>query len=397
MSDHRKPPPRDWTFHPFEMAFCGYSGTGKTTLLSRLVPALGMDLAYIKHGVHGFQMDRPGKDTDIMTRAGAGTVFISDPAGRALLRRGPFDPLRDPLDFLDRDGVLVEGHKGSPLPRIIVLDPERAILRDPAFRDRPPLAVTGPEKEAGVLPWAVPYFLRDDIPGIAAFVKKTWRERAAGIPLLGLVLTGGSSARMGRDKAALDYHGEAQADRAVSLLKGFCAEVFVSCRAEQADEPGRAGHPQIHDSHLGLGPLSGILSAQDRRPGAAWLVLACDLPFVDQPVLEALVRGRRPFSYATAFRGHQGLPEPLCAIYEPKSRARFLQLLALDSTCPRKMLINSPVEILEPPGPRVLDNINSPDEREKARRDILGPASLRRPGRASNPEKREETHHDIHR
>ena len=88
MSDHRKPPPRDWTFHPFEMAFCGYSGTGKTTLLSRLVPALGMDLAYIKHGVHGFQMDRPGKDTDIMTRAGAGTVFISDPAGRALLRSG---------------------------------------------------------------------------------------------------------------------------------------------------------------------------------------------------------------------------------------------------------------------------------------------------------------------
>jgi molybdopterin-guanine dinucleotide biosynthesis protein A len=112
----------------------------------------------------------------------------------------------------------------------------------------------------------------------------------------------------------------------------------------------------------GKGPLSGILAAFEARPDASWLVVACDLPRLDREVLAALVSGRNPHRFATAFRGYEDFPEPLCAIYEPKARSRLYQYLAAGYDCPRKMMINSPVEVLEPlPGDRLV-NANTPDE-----------------------------------
>jgi molybdopterin-guanine dinucleotide biosynthesis protein A len=94
-------------------------------------------------------------------------------------------------------------------------------------------------------------------------------------------------------------------------------------------------------------------------------VVACDLPRLDRQVLETLVAGRNPFRFATAFRGHQDFPEPLCALYEPKARPRLYQFLAAGYDCPRKMLINSPVEVLDPPSGDRLANVNSPQDRQE--------------------------------
>jgi molybdopterin-guanine dinucleotide biosynthesis protein A len=78
--------------------------------------------------------------------------------------------------------------------------------------------------------------------------------------------------------------------------------------------------------------------------------------------------GRNPFKVATAFRGHGDFPEPLCALYEPKARPRLYQFLAAGVDCPRKMMINSPVQVLEPPpGDRLL-NVNTPQDAELVRR-----------------------------
>ena len=84
--------------------------------------------------------------------------------------------------------------------------------------------------------------------------------------LSGLVLTGGQSRRMGTDKALLRNDGESQVARAVRLLGTVCDQVFVSTRANQADEPERARFPQIVDRYDDLGPVAGILSAMDERP-----------------------------------------------------------------------------------------------------------------------------------
>ncbi len=187
-------------------------------------------------------------------------------------------------------------------------------------------------------------------------------------PVYGLVLAGGHSTRMKRDKATLTYHGRTQLEWAMSLLEGRVTRAFVSIRPGQSD-PVRAQFEQIVDTHEGLGPIAGILAAQARYPEAAWLVLACDLPFLDGATLDHLLAGRDPERQATAYRSshpnhpkHNGLPEPLCAIYEPSSREAILAHVASGRDCPRKFLINADTKLLDQPNSRALDNVNTPEE-----------------------------------
>jgi molybdopterin-guanine dinucleotide biosynthesis protein A len=196
---------------------------------------------------------------------------------------------------------------------------------------------------------------------------------SAAAPLHGLVLAGGASTRMRRDKAALDYGGKPQLQRAWALLQAVCTQTFVSVRAAQADDPLRADLPQIVDRLEDHGPIAGIEAAQTRYPQAAWLVLACDLPFLDGATLEHLIAHRDPARLATAFRGSRdGLPEPLCAIYEPRSRAALAAFLDGGGHCPRKFLIGADVRLLEQPDPRALDNINTAEEYTDASRALGG-------------------------
>jgi len=182
-------------------------------------------------------------------------------------------------------------------------------------------------------------------------------------PVYGLVLAGGRSTRMQRDKATLSYHGRTQLEWAMSLLEPHVERAFVSVRPEQNDDPIRARFAQIVDTRDNLGPIAGIMAAQARYPDVAWLVLACDLPFLDGETLEYLLAARRPGSPATAFRSsHDGLPEPLCAIYEPSSQEGIAAHVAGGKQCPRKFLINANAHLVDEPDPRALDNINTPEE-----------------------------------
>ena len=182
-------------------------------------------------------------------------------------------------------------------------------------------------------------------------------------PLYGLVLAGGRSSRMQRDKAALAYHGRTQLEWAMELILPFVERAFVSVRPDQTNDPVRAKFAQIVDTTEGLGPIAGIMAAQAAHPQAAWLVLACDLPFLDAATLKHLVWARQEDKPATAYRSsHDGLPEPLCAIYEPASRESILSYIETGKNCPRKFLIRSNAHLIEEPNPRALDNVNTPEE-----------------------------------
>jgi molybdopterin-guanine dinucleotide biosynthesis protein A len=182
-------------------------------------------------------------------------------------------------------------------------------------------------------------------------------------PLYGLVLTGGRSTRMHRDKAALTYDGRTQLERAMALLTPHVVRAYVSVRRDQQDDPLRRPFPQITDTHENLGPIAGLLAAQARHPEAAWLVLACDLPLLDEATLAHLLRSRAPSRAATAYRSsHDGLPEPLCAVWEPRSREPLSAYVARGGQCPRKFLQGADTELLDEPNPRALDNVNTPEE-----------------------------------
>ena len=194
----------------------------------------------------------------------------------------------------------------------------------------------------------------------------------AAAPLYGLVLAGGHSTRMQRDKAALAYHGRNQLEWTMSLLEGRVERAFVSVREDQRNDPVRARFAQIVDLEHGLGPVAGILAAQTLHPHAAWLVLACDLPFLDARTLDRLIASRMTHRAATAYRSsHDGLPEPLCAIYEPTSHASLAAQVTAGRNCPRKFLIQADVELLDQPGAGSLDNVNTPEEFRRAA-DTLG-------------------------
>lgn len=181
--------------------------------------------------------------------------------------------------------------------------------------------------------------------------------------LHGLLLAGGRSTRMRRDKAGIEYAGQAQLARAMALLEPLVAHAFVSVRADQQHDPQRRAYSCIVDVLPDLGPIGGILAALRAHPQAAWLVLACDLPFLDAATLQQLIAGRDPQRLATAFRSsHDGKPEPLCAIYEPGSAAAIDSWLALGQQCPRGLLARSDVALLTLRTPQALDNINTAAE-----------------------------------
>jgi molybdopterin-guanine dinucleotide biosynthesis protein A/molybdopterin converting factor small subunit len=186
-------------------------------------------------------------------------------------------------------------------------------------------------------------------------------------PIYGLILAGGASKRMQRDKAALRYQGKTQLARAFELASRHVGKVFVSLRADQTSDPTRAQWPMIVDSGEGDGPIVGIRSALATHPEASWLVLACDLPFLSDAAIEGLLRGRDLSALATAYKSaHDGLPEPLCAIWEPAAAPVLAEYQAAGGHCPRKFLIRRGAHLLDLPDPRALDNVNTPEEYSQA-------------------------------
>lgn len=187
--------------------------------------------------------------------------------------------------------------------------------------------------------------------------------------LFGLVLAGGHSRRMGTSKAMIAYHGKPQAEHSCDLLRDVCERVFLSLRPDQAETFAAVAVEKIYDAYPGVGPIGGILSAMDAHPDVSWVVLGCDLPFLTREGIMNLMNHRRDDCWACAYRSaHDGLPEPLCAIYEPSAASSLKEEIVSGRRCPRKWFLNHPesVGLVDLADQRLLDNINTPQEQQEA-------------------------------
>ena len=326
-------------------------------------------IAYYKHGCHRFDIDREGKDSWTVAQAGASTVMISDPEKKALVTgHGRKSQLLERQAFSDHDLLIVEGLKELPLPKLLLVDRERRILdliSNGSVTNVAALVV--PDDPCSYPSFGIPLFQRDNIGVIAGFIETLLLDRSSKEnPLHGLVLAGGRSSRMGSDKALITYHGSNQLVHTSELLQQQCHEVFISCREDQAAKYREFGFPLIIDSYLGIGPLGGLLSAQRNIPSAAWVIAACDLPFLDEAIIQQLCTQRDPLRFATAFRHPEsGCIEPLCTCYEPKSRTR-LMLRHLEGKNSLSAFLNeSRIKELALKDSKALQNINDPDEKQK--------------------------------
>ncbi len=267
--------------------------------------------------------------------------------------------------------VLINGNHFTAQQQVVILDPrkfdslsrKRDRLTDIQLLISTPQAREAPDWLRPHLPKGTPVLPIEDEAAIIEYFRKVVHRRTP--PLMGLVLSGGKSTRMGQDKGLLRYHGKPQRSYLFDLIAPHCQSVYYSVRAEQTSDFPK-GAPLVLDTFIGLGPFGAILSAFRQNPNAAWLVVACDLPLLDQATVGALVAQRHPGKVATAFQSPSNeFPEPLIAIYEPPAYSRLLQFLAMGYACPRKMLINSDIKLLQVPRPEALHNVNTPEEMQR--------------------------------
>ncbi len=217
-----------------------------------------------------------------------------------------------------------------------------------------------------ILPSNVPVLLVSDIEGICTLIKNDLQNSIP--PLFGLVLAGGKSQRMGKDKGSINYHGKPHREYTADLLNLHCNTVFMSKRVGQAIE---SSYPELIDTFTGLGPYGAILSAFREHPNYAWLTVACDLPFVDDETIINLVQQRNPSKLATCFHNPETqFPEPLITIWEPRVYPVLLEFLSQGYSCPRKVLINTDIEEIKMQDPIKMTNVNDPDAYQKAKKQL---------------------------
>lgn len=188
-------------------------------------------------------------------------------------------------------------------------------------------------------------------------------------PVLGLVLAGGHSRRFGRDKAGITVEGRAVLERMVDLLDRVVGSVFVSVRADQVDEALRRRYALVVDAQPELGPAGGILAAHASRPAAAWLVTACDMPLLDETTIRRLIEMRQPDKPGIGYRNPaNGLPEPLCAIWEPATLDAFRRRAdSGGSLSARGMLADARIELIDAADARTLVNVNTQADLDRLR------------------------------
>ena len=284
---------------------------------------------------------------------------------------GAINKYQQRLDFAQFDYVFINGNHYQGAKQILILDKakEASVLKRLDQLDNIQFIIKL-DSETEFFDFLVEKYPNiknkhcytiGEIDNITNHINNLVQEKIA--PIKGLVLVGGKSTRMGTDKAELNYFGKPQKQRAKELLEHNNLETFYSVQKSSNEN-------EISDKFLNLGPFGGICSAFQKDPNLAWFVFATDLPFVNEEIIQMLLKHRNPSKVATAIKGkNKEFVEPLITIYEPKAYPILLQYLAQGYSCPRKMLINSDVKIVEIDDD-FIRNVNTPEEFKAAKQEI---------------------------
>jgi len=166
--------------------FAGWSGSGKTTFIERIIPRLvahGLTVSLVKHAHHRFEIDHPGKDSYRHREAGCQEVLVTSGVRWALmheLRGAPEIRLREALTRLSPcDLALVEGFKSEPMPKLEIW---RASLGKPLLHPEDPgivgIATDAPDALPAASRARLPVFGLTDYDAAATFI-----DRQAALPV----------------------------------------------------------------------------------------------------------------------------------------------------------------------------------------------------------------------
>jgi len=142
--------------------------------------------------------------------------------------------------------------------------------------------------------------------------------------LTALILAGGKSERMGKDKALIEYEGKPHIFYLADLLAPFSDKILISRNKQQAALP--VGNYEIiydDDGTENQGPLTGLISAIKKYPSSDFLSIYCDVINLNNGLVRRLIEERDETKYATCFVSN-GFPEPSIVIFENKSNQIIL-------------------------------------------------------------------------
>jgi molybdenum cofactor biosynthesis protein MoaC len=175
--------------------------------------------------------------------------------------------------------------------------------------------------------------------------------------LYGLVLCGGRSLRMGRDKGLLEFNGKPWVEIVAEKVAGLGLPTMISIRSDQAESYKKINASLLRIPDLNLpvmGPARGILSAAEKFPDRDWLIVSCDMIGVSVDALQRLMEARREFPERDFYYYlNRDIPEPLCAIYT----SHGLSLLKLSMQKTMDCAVSADGQVIS-----VLRSFNSPGD-----------------------------------
>lgn len=327
------------------LAVCGASGSGKTTLILQMVQLLrqnGLKVVVAKQSPKQLAIDRQGKDSERFFAAGADVWMMGSEGSFARKHDG-----------VDRDGhselfnlvgqydvVLVEGYRHTVGSKVWLLAADEVVPPD----DDHLLACLAWDTDR---PRAMEKILAD-------FLTQQWLRT----PVLGCVLIGGKSSRMGRPKQLLYKDGRTWLERTASCLSEVSPQVVVV----GAGETGGCLLPRIPDIQECQGPLAGILAVMRWQPRATVIACACDLPDISVEALSWLLAQRAPGVRAVIPK-IAACYEPLLALYDFRMRPTFESMASKGIHRLSSVVGAAGVQVVSPPAELrgAWRNVNSPE------------------------------------
>ncbi|WP_082451996.1 molybdenum cofactor guanylyltransferase [Paenibacillus ihuae] len=197
----------------------------------------------------------------------------------------------------------------------------------------------------------------------------------------GILLTGGASRRMGRDKALLELDGRPVIARLADELSSLAGSTVIACGPRERREYSFLGLPQIADEYQGCGPLAGLHAALTHSQNEWNLVAACDLPFASAEFLQYILRYHaQAYSQGSATAGGhgadaavavscQGRVQPLLGLYHKRALPALKAALSAGNFKVMDFLETLDVLYVPesgfssfPPAPSPLYNMNTPED-----------------------------------
>lgn len=137
--------------------------------------------------------------------------------------------------------------------------------------------------------------------------------------ITGIILAGGKSRRMGKEKGLIELNGKQLIQYAIEVLKPICETILISTNSHFYDF---LSYQKIDDEFPDSGPMGGIYSCLKASKTNQNLVLSCDMPFIISQLLEDLIVNSNEYDIVVPWHGEQRF-EPMCAFYHKNVESIF--------------------------------------------------------------------------